>query len=523
MRRTTTSTLAVLAAGLATAVAGTASAQAAPTFTCEASALRGTILGAGAAAIEPSVFGRGQECKTGSAVPTLSVPQLLDASILVASGNRTDDATKPSASAAGGLAGATVKLLPAVQLPALPVDQIAAAIPAQTVPLGLVGAALNLPGGNLVVDVGAAVKRLANPLPQADILSAGVLSSVAAASCNGTDATPALAGTSTVTGLKVLGQTINIDDTAQQNLNVIDTASIDPSNLTIAQLNLGLPVLDQIQLGVVQAALQPVLDALPTITIPATVLQVKVGAKIQTRTANSLTQQALTVKASLLGQPLLDVVIGEAKVSATGDCPKVTASGGPAELQCTDRKLVLLDVFEEKGRVRLRGAANQDFVGKTVDIKYRAQGNKVVARAKVAKDGSFTTTAALPPSSVRNTNLSRYTAVRSDERSLPLKLIRRMRTSSVTSKSGNVTIRGRVSLPLASPVQNIRLIRRVACGKAQLIKTFKPKRDGSFSVTVRASSKPAVYRAVTAVRKVTTNPKTYPTFTLPRGIDLNQR
>lgn len=520
MRRRTSSSLALVATGLVTALAGTASAQAAPAFTCEASALRGTILGQ--ATIEPSVYGRGQECKTGQAVPTVKIPELLDASVLVASGNRTDDAAKPSASAAGGLAGATVKLLPSVPL-TLPVDQVAAAIPAQTVPLGALGLLLGLPGGNLTVDVGAAIKRLAAPLPQADLLSAGVLSSVAAASCDGTAATPKLAGTSTITGLKVLGQNVAVDSTLQQNLNVVDTASIDPSNLTISQLNLGLPVLDQLNLGVLQAALQPVLDALPTITIPPTVVQVKVGANIQTKDASSLTQQALTVKATLLGQPLLDVVIGEAKVGATGDCPKVTGSGGPAELQCTDRKLVLLDVFKEKGRVRLRGAANQDFVGKTVDIKYRAQGNKVVAKAKVAADGSFTTTAAMPPSSISDTNLSRYTAVRGDERSLPLKLIRRMRTSSVSSKSGNVTIRGQVSLPLASPVQSIRLIRRVSCGKAQLIKTFKPKSNGSFSVTVKASSKPAVYRAVTAVRKVTTNPKTYPTFTLPRGIDLSAR
>jgi len=72
-------------------------------------------------------------------------------------------------------------------------------------------------------------------------------------------------------------------------------------------------------------------------------------------------------------------------------------------------------------------------------------------------------------------------------------------------------------------VAQIRLIRRVACGKAEVVKRFKPRADGSFTVRVKASARPAVYRATTRVRKVASNPKTYPTFTLPRGIDLSQR
>lgn len=156
-------------------------------------------------------------------------------------------------------------------------------------------------------------------------------------------------------------------------------------------------------------------------------------------------------------------------------------------------------------------------------IKYRARGNRVVARARVRANGSFTTTAPVPPRSVRATNASRYTAVRGSERSLPLKLVRRMRTSSVRSSGGFVTIRGQVTRPLAAPVQTIRLIRRVACGRSQVVKRFKPRADGTFTVRVKASDRPAVYRAVTRVRKVATNRKTYPTATLPRGVDLSQR
>jgi len=524
MRRRRTPLISVIA-GLAItgAVPATATAQAAtPAFTCEASALRGTVLGQ---VIEPVVFGRGQECRSGQVVPTITLPELLDANVLVAAGTKVDDPLKPAATAAGGLAGARVKLLPSLPI-TLPTEQVVGNIAPITVPLGALGTTLGLPNGNLVVDIRDAVRAIApnGLLPQADLLSAGVLSSVAGASCDNGKLT--LAGVSQITGLKLLGLPVDVDSALAQNLNVIDTARIDPSMIDITKVDITTPGVNlqtPLLLGALQAALQPILDGLPDIVIPPAVAQVKLSARQQIKDATSLTQRALRVEASLLGQPLLDVVIGEAKVSAVGDCPKAAAEEEPAELQCTDRKLVLLDVFEERGRVRLRGAANRDFVGKTVMMKYRADGNRVVARAKVRKNGSFVTTAPLPRASVRNTNLSRYTAVRGKERSLPLKLIRRMRTTSVQPAGGFVTIRGRISLPLANPTQQIRLVRRVACGKAQLLKRFKPRSDGRFTVRVRASKRPAVYRATTRVRKVTTNPKTYPTFTLPRGIDLDRR
>jgi hypothetical protein len=508
MRRRTVP-ITFLVAGLVAAVAGPATAQAAPpAFTCEASALRGTVLGQ---PIEPVVFGRGQECRTGETVPTLNVPELLEAKVLIAAGNRNTDAAKPAASAAGGLAGARLKLLPSIPIP-LPTDQILANI--QAVP------PIVIPGV-LSVDIREALRALL-PLPQADLLSVGVLSSVATASCDGASTVPKLAGLSSITGLSVLGKPIDLDTPLQQNINLFDTASIKPSDIDISKLNATGPLGVNVPLTqALQDQLRPLLAALPPIEVPPALAQVKISAKEQIKDATSLTQRALRVQISLLTQPLLDVVVGEARVSATGDCPVPAAE--PAELQCTDRKLVLLDVFKEKGRVRLRGAANRDFAGKLIDIKYRASNNKVVARARVTQNGSFETTAPMPPARVRDTNASRYTAVRGRERSLPLKLIRRMRTSSVTSSGGFVTIRGRISRPLAAPTQEIRLVRRVACGKSQLIKRFKPKSDGTFAVRVKGSERPAVYRAMTRVRKVVTNPKTYPTFTLPRGIDLNQR
>lgn len=512
----------VTAAGLLVAFAAPGAAHAAtPAFMCEASAIRGTVLGQ---TVEPVVFGRGQACRTGSGkpVPGLAVPALLQADALVAAGTNTPDALKPSVSGAGGLANARVQILPSLPVK-LPIEQAQAAIAAVgpiTVPLTL--ATPLAPATSVQVNINDALTALLpnGGLPQTDLLSTSVLSSVAGASCDGGKLT--LAGSSTVTGLKLLGRPIDLDSGVQRDVNVIDSSSIDPSKIDISKVTATVPGVTLPSPAVLQAALQPLLDAIPDIKIPAAVAQVKLTAGTQSKTATSLTQQALRVQASLLGTSLIDAVVGEARVTATGACP-ARGAVQPAELQCTDRKLVLLDVFREGRHVRLRGAANRNFVGKFVSIRFRASGAKTVARAKVAKDGSFTTTAPVPSVAVRDSNVARYTAVRSRERSLPLKLIRRMRTTSVTSKRGLVTIRGRISKPLANPTRSIRLIRRVACGKAQLVKTFKPKADGTFVVHVKASSRPAVYRLTTRVRKVASNPKTYPTFTLPRGIDLNQR
>ncbi len=85
-----------------------------------------------------------------------------------------------------------------------------------------------------------------------------------------------------------------------------------------------------------------------------------------------------------------------------------------------------------------------------------------------------------------------------------------------------MTIAGRVVRPLAEPAQRITVKRRVSCGRYRVVKRFKPRADGSFRVTLPAPRRgqAAAYRLQTRVRKFTTNPKTFPTFTLPRYVDL---
>jgi hypothetical protein len=160
-------------------------------------------------------------------------------------------------------------------------------------------------------------------------------------------------------------------------------------------------------------------------------------------------------------------------------------------------------------------------VGKPVTIRFAATG-KDVARATVKPDGSFTTTAPMPPRAIRGTNRARYVARSGKERSLNLKLARRMVVESVKSADGEVTITGRVVKPLAAPAAPIVLKRRVTCSKLETVKTFKPDASGRFRVTTKAPDGLAatVYRLQTRVRKTASNPKTFPTFTLPRAVDL---
>ena len=108
------------------------------------------------------------------------------------------------------------------------------------------------------------------------------------------------------------------------------------------------------------------------------------------------------------------------------------------------------------------------------------------------------------------------------EKSLRLKLIRRMIVRSVRSKGGKVTISGRVSRPLGKPARTIRVVRRVSCKRGIVVKRIKPRRNGTFRVTVSAPPKTqaAVYRLGTQVRKNTRNPKLFPTFTLPRAVEV---
>ena len=257
---------------------------------------------------------------------------------------------------------------------------------------------------------------------------------------------PLITSAWSVAGLTVLGVPISTNSAVSRTLT-IDSRSIDPSNIDPAAVA---PA--GVDLSAFSAALRPVLDALPNIAIPEALARLQVTPGQEIRGNNRLTQRALSISLSIAGQSAVDFVAGEATVGGSGvPCGEATATQA---LRCTSRRLVLIDVVQRKGRVRFLGAADARLAGRRVAIHYLDTGKRV-ARPLVGKDGLFRASAKLPPRRVRGTNRARYEARLGNDRSLALKLARRLRITSIAPKGRRVVIAGRITKPLARPIEQI--------------------------------------------------------------------
>jgi hypothetical protein len=480
----------VVVAAAASMVVMSASASAAG-WNCSAAALSGQPVGT------PVTANVGQTtCKAatgGANLPALPLP--LQANVMSARTTLDGSATQP-AQQTPGATGEVASLSVGVPTGSAP-------IPTTTIP--------NPTPGGAPIDITQALTALLPPPPNPLV---GVKLSSATASGSCVNGKPALTGSSRVLGLTVAGQELPVDQAVTQVVNAIGGGTIDPSQLTSQPLP---APLDQIPL----AALQPLLDQLPPIAVPATLAQIRITPGSQTEQDGTLTQKGLQVFVALGGQTLADLTLGQASISR-GDvgCAQPVSA---AQLQCTTRKLALIDVLERHGYARLYGAADRSFVGKRVSIVASWNG-KTVARPIVAKDGTFTAKGKLPPLALRRGNRARYQAKIGKERSLRLKLFRRMLVTQLSSSKGKVTIKGRVVLPLGQPVQSIAIKRRVSCTKNVVVKSLRPDSRGRFSITLGGppSGQAAVYRLATKVRKNLHNHKLFPTFTLPRAVALKR-
>jgi hypothetical protein len=487
-----------------------ASAAGASGFRCAAIPVTGTVLGQ--ALPVPSTGTVDKDCVAGSVAPTLDLPAPLNALLSIQAVNGVTTVSDDGVYAGAGLANLKIGSIP-IPIPAIPIPDALKKIDI---------------GGLITVDLTPAIEAIQS-LPSKNLLEAGVLYSQGIGSCNA-DGTPNLAGQSRVANASILGLPVDASNTVDSAINLVDTTKIALSTLDLSLAKV--TVLGQtLNINVAQIALlKPILANLPDLVIPAQVAQVKLTPSSQTVADGALVQRALRAQISLAGQSIADLAIGTVVVGggvcekpATPIAPDVPASAPAPQvaLACTTRKLALIDVLRQGDHVRLFGAADKSLAGKIVSIVFQATG-KVVAQVRVGKDGAFTTTAPLPRASIRNTNRARYVAKAGGERSLNLKLARRMIVTSISSKGGSVTIRGKVVRPLAKPVAPIILKRRVTCKTLETVKTFKPKRNGTFSVTVKkpANLAAAIYRLQTRVRRTTSSTKTSPTFTLPRAVDL---
>jgi hypothetical protein len=457
-------------------------------WNCSSSALLGQPVGAPVTANVGATTC--QAASAGGDLPALPIP--LQAKVISARTTLDGPSGQPAlqtAGATGEVAGLTLDVPSDAPIP----------LPTTTVPD---------PAGGAPIDITQALRSLV-PAATGPLLGVKLSSATASGRCAG--GRPTLTGSSHVVGLTVAGQELPVDDALTQVITLVGT--LDPSQLSPSALPAPLNALPA-------SRLQPLLDALPSIPLQAPV-QIKVTPGSQTRDADSLTQNGVHVFAAIAGQTVADLTLGQATIARDDvSCGQPVAA---AQLACTKRKLALIDVLQRDGYVRLYGAADRKYLRKRVTIVSSWNG-KVVARAKVRRDGTFTVKGKLPPRALRQTNRARYQARIGKERSLRLKLYRRMLVTRMASARGKVTIAGRVVLPLARPVRTITIKRRVSCTKNVVVKTLHPDAKGRFSVTLGAPPKgqAAVYRLATKVRKNTRNKKLFPTFTLPRAVALKQ-
>jgi hypothetical protein len=343
---------------------------------------------------------------------------------------------------------------------------------------------------------------------------AGIQASSATAVGQCMNGLPRLTGSTQTTGITVLGQPLPADQVVQQAINILGATTIDPSALRPSALPAPLNALPSL-------LLQPLLDALPNISVPATVAQVRLTPGSQTTQGGTLIQSGPRLVVSIAGQSVVDVTLGQASVSR-GDV-ECRHAVPQSELSCTSRKLGLIDVLSRGSYTRLSGVADLRYVGRRVDVVSLWDG-KVVARPIVLPDGTFQAKGALPPKAMRAGNRARYQARLGKERSLELKLLRRMLVDEMRSSEGKVTITGHIVRPLANPSSAITIKRRVSCTKDVTVKTVTPDESGRFAVTIPAppTGQAAVYRLQTTVLKHASSAKLFPTFTLPRAVELHR-
>ncbi len=184
-------------------------------------------------------------------------------------------------------------------------------------------------------------------------------------------------------------------------------------------------------------------------------------------------------------------------------------------LGCSKRALVLNDVLIRGSRVELEGSAAKSLDGKKVKILF--DDSEEVASATVGRSGQFSTTAPLPPASLRDSNNARYQARSGSQRSLDLKLTRRLGLEPPKVAGDTVTLVGQVLPPLTKPVAEISVQQELECGNTKVVAHATPSANGRFriTVTVPAAAKAGIYRLTSSVRENSHSSKGFATYSLP--------
>jgi hypothetical protein len=197
---------------------------------------------------------------------------------------------------------------------------------------------------------------------------------------------------------------------------------------------------------------------------------------------------------------------------ASAAIPGVPKRLGDVYLACGSRSVALVDVAVSGKRVKLLGAARSALIGSKVELR-KVGAKKVVARATVGKDGTFTATAPLPRKKGKLDRQARYQAKIGTATSAALKLTRRLRFTSVKSANGKVTLAGKATGRFAEKGSQVVIRRRLTCTREAVAGKAEVGRGGRFRavITLPAGVDPSLYRATIKVKRSST-------FTLPRAV-----
>lgn len=376
----------VLVIGAGVLGSAAAGAQAADPTGCDASALRLSVLGA--TAIDPihANGGGGAACADSDGT-LLSLPALIADVDLVAARTRIAATVPKSATSTAEVTGATVgvagpvvdRLVGPLLGPVGSANSIVGQVNGLVAPLvtsinGLLAPLDNALLGGLVptgFDLQAVLTGLTRDLPGMltttlpDVLDAGLVRSTAAVTCSASNL-PQLSGGSQLTGVRVLGSTIDANGAADrvlsldtQHLLLGQVLSIDDIlrgvrlqtkgvlgatlALTLGSPNTtlyaivhgedgllglvdgiltgaGLPSISSIVSAITTTIVQPALNTAP-VNLPTGLLRATVTPNEQTVTGDQLTQTTLKLSVTALGQPILSGAFAQSHVSGGGvDC-----------------------------------------------------------------------------------------------------------------------------------------------------------------------------------------------------------
>jgi virginiamycin B lyase len=221
-----------------------------------------------------------------------------------------------------------------------------------------------------------------------------------------------------------------------------------------------------------------------------------------------------------LGSPL-------ASVSSPGVVSVAAFPRLPAPVGCAANRLILTDVFPQVGKTQVLGVAPAAAIGKKVTIISSWNG-KPVGTTTVRADLSFKASVPLPPLSLRFSNRALYVAKLGSVRSGALKFARRMYTTSVTAAARTITFTGNVTPPFAKGLEPVTIRAAASCtatAAGTIVAKVSLTRSGAFSASFQLppplQNAPRLYlQAQTKVRQNQRSSKTYPTFTLIRGVQL---